>query len=300
MAKTIYKLYRIFAYIFIHNCPRRTEDASNNKCILIHFQYVSAKYVKKAVHLDLTCTKSYNDSFIPPQIMCEVVCRRFEASFLSHIETFYSSGVIFTIHWHRLVVIRVLLRCCDSDFAAADLPDACSCSRWINHSLSLSLSLCSRREMGSIKRCHGDGAGSWLYLHRLYVGSSELVLRGAVSPDRWAPDQHQSLTITPTLKWCKTVGIGDPLPPPAVCSRSADSVWVKVSRWSHGTAADTDIFFFSAEDNRMRKVPTVQTKVGADAHAGVQLESRHLMEHSSLSLTSHGSNSFFFFQRHTG
>lgn len=59
---------------------------------------------------------------------------------------------------------------------------------------SLSLSLSSRREMGSIKRWRGNGAGSWLYFHRLYVGSSELVLRGAVSPDRWAPGQHQSLT----------------------------------------------------------------------------------------------------------
>lgn len=146
--------------------------------------------------------------------MCEVVCRQFEASFLSHIETFYSSGVIFTIHWHRLVVIRVLLRCCDSDFAAADLPDACSCSRWINHSLSLSLSLCSRREMGSIKRCHGDGADftstvctsaplSWFWEEpSVPTGGRQI----NTNPSQGPPP------ITPTLKWCKTVGIGDPPP----------------------------------------------------------------------------------------
>lgn len=139
MAKTIYKLYWILGYIFIHNCPRWTEDALNNKCIWSHFQYVSTKYVMKAVHLDSSGTKSYTDSFIPPQIMCEVVSRWFEASFLSHIEKVYFSGVIFTIHWHCLVVIRVLLRCCDSESAAADLPDTRSCSRWINHSLSLCL-----------------------------------------------------------------------------------------------------------------------------------------------------------------
>lgn len=104
---------------------------------------------------------------------------------------------------------------------------------------------------------------------------------------------HGPPSITPTPKWCKTV-IGGPPSRHRVqmVSRQRVGQSEQMKPWN---CCRYRHFFFSAEDNRMRKVPTVQTKVGDDAHTSVQLESHHLMEHSSLGPTSHGSYSFFFF-----